>query len=66
MKIAIIGTGPTGVNIGAALVGKEGIEVKYGSREPSGAKVLALLKVGGPWGCGMVSQTFCQWARDIF
>ena len=37
MKVAIIGTGKVGKNIGTALIGK--YEVVYGSRDPAGAEV---------------------------
>ncbi|MCL5100366.1 MAG: NAD(P)-binding domain-containing protein [Candidatus Marsarchaeota archaeon] len=37
MKVAIIGTGKVGKNIGTALIGK--YEVVYGSRDPAGAAV---------------------------
>lgn len=46
MRVAIAGSGPTGANIGAALAGKDGIEVKYASRDPTSERIRTLIKVG--------------------
>lgn len=45
MRITVLGTGPTGANIGAALVGTDGIEMKYGSRDPKNPRVVSLVEV---------------------
>lgn len=45
MRIAIAGSGPTGANIGAALAGKDGVEVKYASRDPTSERISRILEV---------------------
>jgi hypothetical protein len=64
MKIAIFGSG----NVGTALAGgwvKAGHEVCFGSREPQGAKISALLARLGPHACADNLAGAARWGEVI-
>lgn len=64
MKVAVVGAGQVGANLGGQLLKAGGFEVKYGTRDPSSEKISKLLKEQG----GATAGTFHEataWADAV-